>query len=346
MAVALTKSRQVKNILAGKIRSGEFSPGEKIYSERKLAEEYGIARATAAKILEELEREKFIVRKQGRGTFVNDLSRKIYNIAYLYNREFSADYPWMTKLLRGMERNRPCKNFRLNVYGEKEGDLGHISDDIREGRIDGLLINVELGEDNMIFLEQHNVQAVFIENRARYLGLRYPMVGINHFQVSYQGVKHLYAQGYERIIAICGFRGPTSKERFVRGFEQSIRELGIWGKIYQCDWSAEESKRVILGNYDRDGFDAVICADDIQASGALAARDELGLTRRELGVVGTGNLFALHNDMELTTFETYVDRVGELALRKLFDLIEQKEIDVLNEYIEPELIVRKSSKRV
>ncbi len=348
MVVMATKSNQIKSLLVSKIRQGEFLPGEKIYSERKLADEYKIARATAAKILEELERENFIVRKQGKGTFVNDLSRKIYNIAYLYNRKFPADYPWMTKLLAGMERHRGSRKFRLNVYGEKEGDLGHIKEDITGGRLDGLLINVELGEANMIFLEQHNVQAVFIENRPRHLGLKYPVVGIDHFQVSYRGVKHLYEQGYRKIIAICGFSGPTTREGFIKGFREAIAECGMSEadeRIFQCDWSSDASRKIILENYGRVEFDAVICSDDIQASGVLSARNELGLTQKELGVVGSGNLFAVRDDAELTTFRTYVEDVGEIALRKLLDLIEHKPIDVLQKYIEPKLIIRKSSIR-
>ncbi len=352
MAVAVSKSRQVKNILASKIRSGEFLPGDKIYSERKLAEEYRIARGTAAKILEELERENLIVREHGRGTFVNDISRKVYNIAYLYNSAFPADYPWMTKLLSGMERNRAHKAFRLSVYGvdnlaNNSEDLGHVIDDVRSGIIEGLLINVELEEDIMLELERRDVNVVFIENRPLYMGVGYPMVGIDHFRVSYEAVRYLYEQGYRNIIAICGLSGSVTRKHFISGFEKAMSELGMScaDRIYSCGWSSEESKKLILECYEGNKPDAVLCSDDIQALGVIQGRNELHLTSSDLGVVGVGNMLTVRSDLELTTFDTHIERMGELALKRLIDLLENKAVNVLNEYVKPELIIGKSSIR-
>ncbi len=351
MTLVATKSQKLKSLLANKIHSGEFKSGQRIYSERQLACKYGIARATANKILEELEREGLIERKQGIGTFVKDISQKTYNIVYLYDKNTSLDYPWLMKLLGGMERYREEWSFRLNVcglstpVGSNNKEFDHILNDIRSGFIDGIVVNVLLDDIAAVELEHSNVPIVFVENRHRHLGLKYPLVGVNLFEVGYQAVKHLYEQGYRKIMAIHGFHGEDTRKMFLSGFKSAMEELGLreTDKIYYCKWSAEESRQLMLNCYSKDNPDAVVCSDDMQAAGVLRACDELGLTSKDLGVIGAGNLIAVCEGFSLTTFETHIERVGELAMKKLIDLIEHRPIEKLNEYIEPKLIVRTST---
>lgn len=53
-----------------RISSGTWGPGYKLPTDRELAEDFGIARNTVRRTLEELEREQLIVRHVGRGSFV------------------------------------------------------------------------------------------------------------------------------------------------------------------------------------------------------------------------------------------------------------------------------------
>src|SRR5262245_34902556 len=63
---------QVRDSLAGRIASGCLRPGSAIPSEMDLAREIGVSSGTVRKALEVMETERLIVRRQGRGTFVND----------------------------------------------------------------------------------------------------------------------------------------------------------------------------------------------------------------------------------------------------------------------------------
>ena len=54
------------------IQSGALKPGEAIPPELSLVEYYGVSRLTIRKAIEELERSKLLIRRQGIGTFVND----------------------------------------------------------------------------------------------------------------------------------------------------------------------------------------------------------------------------------------------------------------------------------
>jgi len=63
---------QMVSALRRRIESGVWPPGTKIPSLEELAEEFGVARATARQAVSALESDGLIWRKQGKGTFVNE----------------------------------------------------------------------------------------------------------------------------------------------------------------------------------------------------------------------------------------------------------------------------------
>ncbi|MEW6108732.1 MAG: GntR family transcriptional regulator [Nitrospirota bacterium] len=63
---------QLYCILRELIESGEWPAGTMIPSEKELRQAYGISNATVKTALSHLSNQGFLVRKQGKGTFVND----------------------------------------------------------------------------------------------------------------------------------------------------------------------------------------------------------------------------------------------------------------------------------
>jgi GntR family transcriptional regulator len=62
---------QLKELLAGRITSGEWQPGDMLPTEEQLQEQYELSRTTVRQALKELELEGKISRYRGRGTFVS-----------------------------------------------------------------------------------------------------------------------------------------------------------------------------------------------------------------------------------------------------------------------------------
>jgi DNA-binding GntR family transcriptional regulator len=60
----------IGSIIRSKILDGRFQPGEKLPSEKDLANEFGVSLITVRAALSGLETEGFIVRRAGKGTFV------------------------------------------------------------------------------------------------------------------------------------------------------------------------------------------------------------------------------------------------------------------------------------
>lgn len=62
--------QQIKGLILGSLRSGEWKPGESIPSEMDLAARFRVSQGTVRKAIDELAAENLLLRRQGKGTFV------------------------------------------------------------------------------------------------------------------------------------------------------------------------------------------------------------------------------------------------------------------------------------
>jgi len=83
-----TKPRyqQLKDLIIGRISSGELQPSDRVPSENELVESMSVSRMTANRALRELNDEGYVERVAGRGTFVSDFRSQshlleVHNIA-------------------------------------------------------------------------------------------------------------------------------------------------------------------------------------------------------------------------------------------------------------------------
>ncbi|WP_202234927.1 GntR family transcriptional regulator [Actinacidiphila reveromycinica] len=68
-------SRRIAEVLRSAIQSGELRPGDRLPSERVLADQYGAARNTAREAVRLLAEEGLVVAQHGRGVFVREARR-------------------------------------------------------------------------------------------------------------------------------------------------------------------------------------------------------------------------------------------------------------------------------
>ncbi|MBO0453201.1 MULTISPECIES: GntR family transcriptional regulator [Enterococcus] len=62
---------QLKEIIKSKIRDGEYKENEKIPPEPELTEIYSVSRITVRRAIQDLVKEGYLIKKQGKGTFVS-----------------------------------------------------------------------------------------------------------------------------------------------------------------------------------------------------------------------------------------------------------------------------------
>ena len=94
--------KQLKDLLRAFIASASTPANERLPSEKELSERYEVSRITVRKAIEELEKEGYLVKVQGRGTFTRKpkLGRDLHELL-----SFTR-----TCQIMGMKPGRACSN--------------------------------------------------------------------------------------------------------------------------------------------------------------------------------------------------------------------------------------------
>ena len=101
--------RQIKGLIMQSLESGEWRPGEAIPSEIELAVRYKVSQGTVRKAIDELAAENYLLRRQGKGTFVatHDEARAQFRFLRLMPDEGEQEWP-VSRLL-------DCKRARASA---------------------------------------------------------------------------------------------------------------------------------------------------------------------------------------------------------------------------------------
>jgi len=129
---AIPRYRQLKELIIGRISTGELQPRDRVPSENELVDSTGVSRMTANRALRELNDEGYVERVAGVGTFVADFKAvshvlEVRNIAdeiarrghehsakVLISEESLADQNVSTALQT--EHDRPLKHVRITHF--------------------------------------------------------------------------------------------------------------------------------------------------------------------------------------------------------------------------------------
>ncbi|MCW5770937.1 MAG: GntR family transcriptional regulator [Rhodospirillaceae bacterium] len=74
---AAPRYRKIEAILRDQIFTGELSAGDRVPTEEELVRDFRVSRPTVRRALEILEQDNLIIRKAGRGTFVNAIAEEL-----------------------------------------------------------------------------------------------------------------------------------------------------------------------------------------------------------------------------------------------------------------------------
>jgi GntR family transcriptional regulator len=119
---AVAMHRQLAQQLRGAIAQGAYKPGDRLPGEPELAERHGVSRITARQAVMHLVREKLVVRRQGKGTFVAQppVHHDLLDLHGIYDELVAQGVNPATELLEFAERVAPAGvNERLQSGARK-----------------------------------------------------------------------------------------------------------------------------------------------------------------------------------------------------------------------------------
>ena len=116
--MSIPKYQQIKQSLLYEINNGKFQPGDKFYSEADLKKKYNVSGITAIKALQCLTNEGYLVRYQGKGTYVSKARRG--KIVKFSDIEKYKDATERTEVLDIRRMKDPAIAAQLNLGPDEE----------------------------------------------------------------------------------------------------------------------------------------------------------------------------------------------------------------------------------
>lgn len=145
----------------------------------------------------------------------------------------------------------------------------------------------------------------------------------DNFAGAYAATAHLAAQGYRRIGTLAGHSTCKHYRERRDGYLQAVRDAcrsGMEPMVFENSILRETGRESALKAMEA-GCDALYCAGDFSALGALDAAREKGLrVPEDLGIVGTANEnFTALMSPSMSSIEMSPQLMGELAARAFLD---------------------------
>lgn len=237
--------QKIYNDLLEGIQAQSYPPGERLPSEKELAEQYGVSRITSKKALEMLADRNIITRRPGKGSYVREKGKvdrdKVVSLLPSIDSENKGrmlgvvlDNFGMTygcKIVKGIERECRKLNFYM-VLKCTYGDMAEESKAIREliaMGAEGIILMCVQGETYNADVLRMSVEKFPIVMVDRSLaGLPIPSVCTDNYQASRELMSVLIEKGHKEICFLSHPSMQTSSvaARFA-GYLDSLLEHGL-----------------------------------------------------------------------------------------------------------------------
>ncbi|MEX0686093.1 MAG: LacI family DNA-binding transcriptional regulator [Balneolales bacterium] len=261
--------------------------------------------------------------------------------------------PFFTEVLKGVKDEIKGSELDFIIYNTGSDDPeGNFKNFIDRGIPDALILfSIQVDDE--------------IHERLMDLPIPVVLVGSNHPEYNYFwwdnykggciAAEHLVKNGFDNIGMIRKHSPTQISDDREKGFRKTLAELG---KPLQEDFLVSGITKKHKGYSEEAGYeaiqilkerkkmpDAIFCANDAQAIGAIHALNELGLRIPEdVAIMGYDNIKISHY-LNLTTIDQKMYDIGIRATKKMEDLIKNPKLPIEQFVIEPKLVKRNSTKK-
>ena len=226
---------------------------------------------------------------------------------------------------------------------------------LRQRRVDGLIVTPKFNQTELYRpVLEAGMKTVFVD--AYLSDLDIPSVQSDDDLGSYLATRHLIKNGHRRIATMHQpdkllFGGMRAR---FDGYRRALEEAGIGVddslvRILDAGIAVEQGYKAGLDLLTNTDATAVFLPSDFSAFGIMRAARELGRAiPDDFAVVGYCNQEAgLYTTPALTTVDQKPQEIGRVAVERLMAMINGRpDPRPLHELIEPELLIRDSSKRL
>lgn len=347
---------RVAMTLRERIQSGQYALGDRLPTERELAESFGASRGTIRQSLALLEAERLAVRHQGRGTFAVNakharhqagvstlLGLLVYEREYFFNPVIQA---------ASIEAGRHGYVLATGINSSAEAEREHL-EAFLGNRARGLIMvpREPYSRATYMRLRRDGLPIVMLDNVLA--GVAEDYVTMDSAGGTSLAVEHLAELGHRHLAYLGHNKAGDNPCRPMRkaGFIEGCEARGILlppDFVIETDLDSVATRLApLLRRPDRPT--GLVCYNDAWAVAAMRAARELALRiPNDLSVVGFDDSFmAERADPPLTSVNPEHRELGAAAVRLLIEKIEQpRRRPAVGILINPSLAARTSTGKV
>jgi len=257
--------------------------------------------------------------------------------------------PFFPRLLRGVSAALSAKDFQLVLLmPESPADEPRTVRYLTTGHVDGVLLGSLHGEDPLPReLTASGVPVVLVGRPPRDVDVSY--VDVDNEQGARRATRHLIGLGRRHVATIAGPAEMVAGHDRLAGYRGALADAGVApdsSLIVTSDFSHEAGAGAmerLLGT--RPDVDAVFCASDTIAAGALATLLSAGRrVPEDVAVVGFDDSpIAVISRPPLSSVRQPIEEMGREMVRLLLDLIATNDRVARRVVLATELVLRDSS---
>ncbi len=354
--VTIGKSKQFYEFLKSEILSGEYKPGDKFPSIRKLAEKHNISTITVNSVISNLVTKGYLYVEQGRGTFVKELkhdSRKDKRMIGVMFFDFRMENNIEATMFSSIQENLKDDYYLIpyNTYDNVQNFYKGLRG-FTELEVDGLILVPPASEayDQTIVrsLIPENVPIVFINRKIDSIPADF--LGMDFETATYMAVKHIFRQGRQKVMLI-RYLSPSISNNMTNGYVRAHEEAKISvEKNLLLDWPSDcngpdyEFKDKLVKAMKRQQYvDGLVASDILIYKYRKSLYESNRTVPDNLSIVSINDtVYSKFMEPPLTTVPFPSTQIGKKAAEIITDRIEGKTYKHIHEYIVEDLVRRRS----
>ena len=336
------KYQQVIDWVKEQISAGNFKAGDKLMSEKELADKFGLSRQTIRHATGELAARNLVTRVQGSGTYIGGIKQPAREERYMSIAVVSTFYESyiFPPTLKGIERVLAKNGYSMQVsftdnkVRREEAILQNL---LEKDNIDGIIVEPaksSLPNPNIKYYRKLQEKRIpIICFNASYPDLDAPCVRIDDTGVAKKAAQLLLDAGHRRIAGI--FKPDDGQGRYrYAGYLSAMEEAGapfdeqhvIWIDTYDYRDMSKIEEYLFARLKDASG---VVCYNDEVAYQLIDLALKRGLDIPEdLSVVGIDDSYlAGVSRVPFTSFPHPKDLLGSKVAENLLNMIRNPEFD-------------------
>ena len=358
------KHKRIYETLHQSILRGDYQKGEQIPTEHELAKRFSTSRPTVARALARLQKEGFIERRAGSGTYVRHISESTRILSFGLLIPGLGETEIFEPICGHMAHMAEEGRFRLIWSGsiaesveQRQRQIEHLAKRYVQEEVDGVFFApLELASEKdtvntriVGLFDDAGIPVVLMDRDVVSFPSRskYDLVGIDNLRIGFVMAQHLIDHGCTKLRFVARpYSAPTVRLRIL-GYEEALRKAGLTP-------APDGSNPLHIGDVDDRNFIqelvheadslGIVCANDTTAARLMHHLSEMGYDiPGHIRVVGVDDVkYAKFLRVPLTTYRQPLEAIAQTATHLMLSRIANPKAPSKTVFREGELVTRRS----